>query len=39
MTDKTLKLVNWDGTNFEIYAYSGKVKTNAIVSRIGKRSW
>tara|TARA_R110002020_G_scaffold17804_10_gene63149 strand:+ start:26001 stop:26378 length:378 start_codon:yes stop_codon:yes gene_type:complete len=39
LTNKTLKLVNWDSTNFEIYAHSGKLKTNPMESRIGKRPW
>ncbi|TXE14912.1 hypothetical protein ES692_17600 [Psychroserpens burtonensis] len=39
LTEKTLKLINWDSTNFEIYAKTGEIKTNPMLSRIGKRSW
>lgn len=39
LTDKTLRLVNWDSTYFEIYAHTGKLKTDPMESRIGKRPW
>ena len=39
LTDKTLKLINWDSTNFEVYSHSGELKTNPMESRIGKRPW
>lgn len=39
LCDKTLKLMNWDSTNFEVYARTGELKTNPMESRIGKRPW
>jgi len=39
LTDKTLKLLNWDSTNFEVYAHTGELKTNPMESRLGKRPW
>ena len=39
LTDKTLKLMNWDSTYFEVYAHTGELKTNPMESRIGKRPW
>ena len=39
LTGKTLRLINWDSTNFEIYAHSGEIKTDPMESRIGKRPW
>tara|TARA_R110002096_G_scaffold63760_2_gene156129 strand:- start:558 stop:935 length:378 start_codon:yes stop_codon:yes gene_type:complete len=39
LTDKTLRLFNWDSTHFEIYAHTGKLKTDPMESRIGKRPW
>jgi len=39
LTDRTLKLINFDSTSFEIYAHSGALKTDPMESRIGKRPW
>ena len=39
LSDKTLKLINWDSTYFEVYVLTGQLKTNPIDSRIGKRPW
>jgi hypothetical protein len=39
LTNKTLKLMNWDSTSFEVYANTGELKTNPMESRIGKRPW
>ena len=39
LTNKTLKLMNWDSTSFEVYAHTGELKTNPMESRIGKRPW
>ena len=39
LTNNMILLVNWDSTHFEIDAYSGKVITNPMKSRIGKRPW
>jgi len=39
LNDKTLKLMNWDSTSFEVYARTGELKTNPMESRIGKRPW
>jgi hypothetical protein len=39
LNDKTLKLLNWDSTNFEVYAHTGELKTNPMESRLGKRPW
>ncbi|NEV95072.1 hypothetical protein G3567_13085 [Psychroflexus sp. YR1-1] len=39
LSDKTLKLMNWDSTSFEVYARTGELKTNPMESRLGKRPW
>ena len=39
LNDKTLKLMNWDSTYFEVYSHTGELKTNPMESRIGKRPW
>lgn len=39
LTNEKAQLVNWDSTHFEIDVYSGKLITNPMKSRIGKRPW
>ncbi len=37
--DRRIKLHNYDGTTFEVDVTNGKIITNPIESRIGRRPW
>ena len=39
ISENKVQLINWDNTHFQIDANSGKILTNPMKSRIGKRTW